>query len=371
MIVSFGASTALNDELPHLLENLAEVRPTVLVAVPRIFNRLYENVTRQIEERPAFLRRIIRTGLRGAIKRSRGVPLGPIERLELAFDDKVVFEKIRRKLGGRLRFVISGSATLNHEVAELIDAVGLPVYEGYGLTETSPIVTANAPGQRRMGSVGRPVPGVTVTIDTRVTGDDVEGEIVVHGPNVMRGYHDRPEETRRTIDPDGGLRTGDLGHLDGDGYLYITGRIKEQYKLENGKYVMPSPLEEEIKLSPYIANVMLYGDGRSHNVALIVVDAAAVRAWGEARGLALGADLATDARVHELIKGEIERHTAGFRGYEKPRDFALIAEDFSVDNGCLTPTMKLRRREVLGRYGELLEGLYRPPGAASLGEMVA
>ncbi|MGZ3441656.1 MAG: AMP-dependent synthetase/ligase, partial [Polyangia bacterium] len=270
--LSMGCSVAINDDLANLIPNLAEVKPTILVAVPRIFNRIYEGVNRDIAKRPGFLQRIIRAGVRGAIKRKRGEKLTAAERIDLAFDERLVFAKIREKLGGRLKYAISASATLGRDVAEFIDALGLTVYEGYGLTETSPIVSANLPGHRRFGSVGKVMPGVRVVIDRSVGVDPLEGAIIVYGPNVMVGYHKRPEENAKAFTPDGGLRTGDLGHLDADGFLYITGRIKEQYKLQNGKYVMPAPLEEELKLSPYIANVMIEGDGRPFNTALVVLN---------------------------------------------------------------------------------------------------
>jgi long-chain acyl-CoA synthetase len=363
--VSFGASTALNDELPKLLDNLAEVKPTVLIAVPRIFNRIYENVNRQLADRPRFLRKMVATGVRSALKKAQGTPLRLLERIELALDDKLVFSKVRERFGGHLKFVVSGSATLSKEVAELIDALGIPVYEGYGLTETGPIVSANSPGNRRMGSVGKILDGVRVDIDTSATGDEKQGEIVVHGPNVMVGYHNRPDETKAAFTPDGGLHTGDLGHVDGDGFLYITGRIKEQYKLENGKYVMPSPLEEELKLSPYLANIMLFGDGRPFNVALVVVAEEPVRAWAEHQGLKLGPDLTADERVRELIRNEIKTRSAQFMGYEKPREVAFVSEDFTVENGLLTPTLKLKRRDVVERYKERIEELYAKRGIAA------
>src|SRR5512140_2114239 len=179
MVVSFGSSIALNDDIDRLIENLAVIEPTVLVAVPRIFNKIYGLVNQQIAGRPAFLQKVIRAGLHSATRRAHGERLGLLEQVELAFDDKVVFSKIRARFGGRLKYVISGSATLGHDVAQFIDAAGLPVYEGYGLTETSPIVTANVPGSRRMGSVGRVVPGVRVVIDTSVTGHERDGEILV------------------------------------------------------------------------------------------------------------------------------------------------------------------------------------------------
>jgi long-chain acyl-CoA synthetase len=236
------------------------------------------------------------------------------------------------------------------------------VYEGYGLTEASPVVTTNYPGARRFGSVGKALPGVRLAIDTAAASDprvgERVGEIVVHGPNVMRGYHDRPDETAAALTADGGLRTGDLGYLDGDGYLFIRGRIKEQYKLENGKYVMPSPLEEELKLSPVIANVMIYGDGRPCNVALVVPDAQAVQAWANHQGVTLPKDATGDDRVRSLVGLEIERLSAGWKPFEKVRRFALIGDDFTVANGQLTPTLKLRRNEALARHGGLIDALY-------------
>ncbi|HUJ25475.1 MAG TPA: long-chain fatty acid--CoA ligase [Myxococcales bacterium] len=358
MMLSFGGSSAINDNIDNLLANVASVRPTVLVAVPRIFNKLYAVVSEQIAERPPWLRRLIRQGLSSAVRHSRGERLSLTQRLLWAFDEKAVFSKIRQRFGGRLKYVISGSATLARDVAEFIDAVGLPVYEGYGLTETSPIVTANVPGSRRLGSVGRVLPGVRVFIDKSVTGNDREGEIVVFGPNVMIGYHKRPEENARTLTADGGLRTGDLGWLDDDGFLYISGRVKEQFKLENGRYVMPSTLEEGLKLSPYVANAMIYGDGRPWNVALVVIEEKGVRAWAEREKVALGGDLVSDPNVRALVAAELERLAGAFRSFERPRDFALVREDFTIQNGMLTPTLKLKRREVLARYGDVLDALY-------------
>ena len=366
----FGASAAINDNLEQLLLNLAEVRPTVLVAVPRIFNRIYAAVNDQIAQQPAILQRVIHAGVRNATRRANGERLGAIERLMLALTDKAVFAKIRERFGGRLRFVISGSAVLGKDVAQFIDAVGLPVYEGYGLTETSPVVTSNYPGKRRIGAVGPPIPGVRVVVDTSVTGDEREGEIVVYGPNVMIGYHRRPEENEKTLTKDGGLRTGDLGFFDEDGFLYVSGRIKEQFKLENGKYVMPSTLEEALKLSPFIANVMIHGDGKPFNVALIVLGEPALRAWAKHEGVALGGDPAGDERVRALIASEIDRLGAEFKRFEKPRDFAIIPEDFTIANGLLTPTLKLKRREVVARYGKLIEELYSR-GAAAATQLLA
>ncbi|HEY4160301.1 MAG TPA: AMP-binding protein, partial [Polyangiaceae bacterium] len=247
VMVSVGCSMAINDEVPNIVANLAEVKPTILVALPRIFNRIYDGVNRQMAERPKPIRALFQAGIRAAAKKKRGESLSTWEGLTLALADRLIFAKVRGRFGGRLRFCVSGSAALSHEVAEFVDALGIDVFEGYGLTEASPVVSANCPGHARLGTVGKPLPGVRVVIDRSLGNDDQNGEIIVYGENVMRGYHNRPEEQAKMLMADGGLRTGDLGFLDADGYLHITGRIKEQYKLENGKYVVPSPLEEELK----------------------------------------------------------------------------------------------------------------------------
>ena len=176
----------------------------------------------------------------------------------------------------------------------------------------------------------------------------------------MKGYHNRPEENAKAFTADGGFRTGDMGHIDEDGYLYITGRIKEQYKLENGKYVVPTPLEEQLKLSPYVANVMLYGENSPYNVALVAVDAAKIRAWAAEQNVPVSGDLAPIPAVHDLIASELARLSVGFRGYERPRAFVLTAEQPTIENGMLTPTLKLKRRDVLERFGEALDALYEP-----------
>jgi long-chain acyl-CoA synthetase len=357
-IVTVGASTAFVSDVGKLVDELGEVRPTMLVAVPRIFNRIYGAVQQQLAAKPRFVRSLVRRAQRAASQKREGEHVGPLGVAALRVADPLVFAKVRAKFGGRLKYALSASAALSFEVAEFIDALGIHVYEGYGLTETSPIVSGNYPGARKLGSVGRPVPGVTVRIDRSVSSGPRDGEILVSGPNVMRGYHDRPEENAKAFSPDGAFRTGDLGYLDDEGYLHVTGRIKEQYKLENGKYVMPSPLEEALKLSPYFLNVMLHGANKPFNVALVVLDEGAIRTWAAATETPLGDDLTTDAEVATLVRAELERCSAMFRGFEKPAAFALTVEDFTIENGLLTPTLKLKRREVLARHRDRLEALY-------------
>lgn len=363
VVLASGASAALCTDVKNIVEELAEVRPTILVAVPKIWNRLYASVTKQVAERPKFVQSLFRRALRTAARRRRDEPTSAMDGLALMLADRLIFSKVRERFGGRLKYAISASATLSLDVAEAIDAMGIEVYEGYGLTETSPLVSGNVPdpGGRKLGSVGRAIPGVRVVIDESLGDRPGHGEIVVYGPNVMRGYLGRPEETEKALTADGGLRTGDIGYLDEDGFLYITGRLKEQYKLENGKYVMPSPLEETLKLSPYFLNVMLYGDNRPYNVALVVLNVDAVRTWAKQRGLTLGRDLTTDPNVKKLVEDDLARFAQSFRGYERPQAFSITTEDFTIESGLLTPSLKLKRREAIARFGEALEALYRQP----------
>jgi long-chain acyl-CoA synthetase len=366
VMIAGGTAIALNDEVTRLIDNLALVRPTLLVAVPRIFNRVHDRVQQAVAERPLPIRALFRAGVRAAQKRRAGQPVSWTERLALAGADALVFRKTRRRLGGRLRFAVSGSAALGREVAEFIGAIGLDVYEGYGLTETAPVVSVNAPGRARPGSVGRPLPGVRVEIDrsrlpeTEAEDDPRIGEIVVHGPNVMLGYHAAPEATRERLRPDGGCRTGDLGYLDEDGFLHITGRITEQFKLENGKFVVPSPLEEDLKLSPYVANALIFGLNRPHTVALVVLDVPAVQRWARDQGLALD-DPTGHPAVRDLIAAELARRATGWRSFERPRGFHLVTEDFTTENGLLTPSLKVRRERALAKYADDLAALYASP----------
>ncbi|MET0414184.1 MAG: long-chain fatty acid--CoA ligase, partial [Polyangiaceae bacterium] len=352
-----GFSLAINDDVTRLISNLSEVQPTVLVAVPRIFNRIYEGVHRQMAAKPGVIQALFRHGLRAGCAKAGGQSLGLADRVLLALADRLIFSKVRAKFGGKLKMVICGSAALNKEVAEFVAGLGIVIYEGYGLTETSPVVSVNCAGASRIGSVGKPVPGVRVVLDESQSTQPGEGEVVVYGPNVMQGYHQRPEDNAAIFTKDGGLRTGDLGRLDSDGFLYITGRSKELYKLENGKYVAPAPLEEELKVSPYIANVVIYGSDRPHNVALVVPNQERLLEWASETGVELG-NVSQNSKVRELLMSEIQAHSSSFKSYERPRSIAIITEDFTTENGLLTPKMSVKRKEVLLRYGSALDALY-------------
>jgi long-chain acyl-CoA synthetase len=361
LVVSIGASMGICDATDKIVQYLSEVKPTILLAVPRIFNRIYSGVQQQMESKPAVIQKLFRAGLKASVKEKQGKALGLGEKITLLLADKLVFSKIRARFGGRLQYAVSGAAALSHEVGEFIDALGITVYEGYGLTETSPIVSSNIPGQRKLGSVGRPIPGVRVVIDKTATGDPKNGEIVVYGPNVMQGYYKHKAETDAVFTPDGGFRTGDMGYLDEDNYLFITGRIKEQYKLENGKYVVPAPLEEALKLSPFVSNVMIYGDNKPFNVALVAPNVGIVQEWAKAHGLGEKKldDILADARLRSKVKEELERVSGEFKGYERIRNFALISEDFTQENGMLTPKLSVKRRNVLAKWGGEIEKLYK------------
>jgi len=367
-LLSLGGAMALAEAVDKIVANLAEVNPTMLCSVPRIFNRIYDGVNKQMAAKPKPIQKLFKAGIAAATKRRKEGPgsLSLVEKIQLGLADKLVFSKIRAKFGGRLKYAFSGGAALSREVAEFIDALGVTVYEGYGLTETSPIATANRPGAHRIGSVGKAIPHVKIEIDKEASGDAHQGEIVIHGPNIMQGYHNRPEENEAVFTADRGFRTGDLGYLDDEGFLYITGRIKEQYKLENGKYVSPAPLEEQLKLSPFILNAMVYGDNRLYNVALVAIDAEAVKTWASENGVSAGSDaeLCENARVKELVMDEIRKYSAEWKGFEKVQKVTLTSEDFTTQNGLLTPSLKVKRRVVWQRYGAQIEALYKEGGKA-------
>lgn len=359
-LLSMGASMALNSVVEKLVDELSEVKPTLLFSVPRIFNRLYDKITKDISSKPAPIQVLFKGALRTAAAKRDGKPVGVADKIKLAIADKLIFTKVRGRLGGNLKYAFSGGAALSKEVAEFIDGLGILVYEGYGLTETSPIATANCPSGRKIGSVGKAIPDVKIVIDKTVTGDDKNGEIIVHGPNIMQGYHNRPDENEKVLMPDRGFRTGDMGHVDSDGFLWITGRIKEQYKLENGKYVVPSPLEEQLKLSRFITNVMIFGDNKPYNVALIVPDPDSLKEWASANGVSGSIeDLVKNDKVKQKVGLELEEYSKEFRAFDKIKKFALIPEDFTVQNEMLTPSMKLKRRNVLKKWGAEIEALYR------------
>jgi long-chain acyl-CoA synthetase len=370
VLLSMGASIAVAESIAKLMDNFQEVRPTIIVSVPRIFNRIYDALNRRMEQeggaRKAMFQRALANEGRRRELAARGEYSAIAEAQHLLFD-RLVFAPIRARFGGQLKYAFSGGAALSAEVADFIDRLGIEVYEGYGLTETSPICTCNRPGVRKLGSIGKTIPGVEVRVDPSGLEEDTdEGELVVYGPNVMKGYHGLPRETAEAFTPDGGFRTGDRGRVDADGFYYVTGRIKEQYKLENGKYVAPAPLEERIQLSPFISQVFIHGENKPFNVALVVPDREAILSWAKKEGIV--GDYETvlgDQSTRDLIRMEIESHSRGIRGFERVKSFCLVGEEFTTDNGLLTPTLKIKRARVMERYGGLIGDLYRDADAPS------
>ncbi len=361
VLFSMGASMGLVEDVTTIIDNLSEVRPTLLFSVPRIFNRIYDAVHKKMEAEGGIKKMLFQMGLSNSQKireaKDAGKAAGFLtEKMNGVYDD-LVFSKIREKFGGRLKYAFSGGAALSPAVAEFIDNLNITVYEGYGLTETSPISTCNYPGNRKIGSVGKAIPGVELSIIPVKGYPEGTGEVCVKGPNVMQGYHNLPEKTEEVLEDDGTFHTGDLGRIDEDGFLWILGRVKEQYKLENGKYVVPGPLEEQLKLSPYINQVMIEGTNKRHNVALIVVDEQTLMEWAKGRGISRE-ELLDHPDVRRLYAEELERVGASITKYERPQDFALIDEEWTPDNEMLTPTLKLKRRKVMEKYGDLIEGLY-------------
>jgi long-chain acyl-CoA synthetase len=361
-MIGAGASAGLTSA-QTLMDDLADLKPTILVSVPAVYNRLYDALQKMMAAKGGVTRTLFDRALANEQKRAGLAADGKTTRwVEMQHDmyDKLVFSKVRNGFGGQLRYSISGGAAISVEVAEFISALGLTVYEGYGLTETSPVAAANTPSYRKVGSIGKEIPGVTIDIDRELTDDPEIGELIIHGPNVMLGYFNLPEENEKALTADRGFRTGDLGYRDDDGFLFIRGRIKEQYKLENGKYVVPSPIEEQLQLSGYVTNIMVYGEQRPYNVAVIVPDMDALTKWAADHGLGdlSGEALLESDTVSDLYQREIDRLSGSIKGYEQVRGFVLEDEEFTPENGMLTPSLKVKRKAVLDRYGDDLEKLY-------------
>src|SRR3984893_929278 len=352
-----GVHVAYVERMEDLPQALLEVHPTLSAAVPRVFEKLYANIMQKGHENTGVKRRLfdwaISVAQRSVKWRAYGerAPLG----LRISWDiaGRVVYSKIREGVGGRVRAFISGGGPLSPELAEFFWGVGVPVYQGYGLTETSPVVSANCPNAKKVGSVGKPIRHV----DVRIAED---GEIFVHGPCVMRGYYEKPEETRAVISRDGWLATGDIGRVDADGYLYVTDRKKDLFKTAAGKFVAPQPIENLLKASPLILNAVLVGDKRKFIAALIVPNFGHVETAGREQGRTFASheQLAADSWGHDLIGRAVELINSSLAQYETIRGFALLDHDFTFDGGQLTYTLKLKRRVIEERYAKMIEGLY-------------
>ncbi len=281
--------------------------------------------------------------------------------LKFGLADWIVFAKIRRKMGGQLKGAMSGSSAMNMEIAHFFFDIGIPIYDCYDMTEASPAIAMNASFAYRLGSVGRAIEKDRIVIDSSVVEPGAkDGEIIVYGPNVMKGYHNKPEKTREVMTPDGGLRTGDRGRLDEDGFLFITGRIKEQFKLENGKFVSPDALEENILLVPWVQNAVVTGYNHAYTVCLVVPDPLMLEKYAKEHWLPNDFNaLVANPDIQAMITGAILKALEGrYAHYEIPKKFLYLPEPFTSDNGTMTQTMKLKRRVVLDKFKDRIEALY-------------
>ncbi len=365
----FGGNLVFMRSVETLGADLKIAAPNFLLAVPRVFNKIYSGIHKKMSESGGIAEKLFLMGLKAARRRRTLAAENKIEllnELKYQFAKNVVFSKIMDKFGGRLKTALTASATMNIEVSNFFIDLGISIYDAYGMTETSPAITMNSPHAWKLGSVGRPIKDVVINIDRTLTGTESrDGEIIVHGPNIMQGYYNKPEATKAIMTADGGVHTGDRGYLDEEGFLFITGRIKEQYKLENGKYVFPAGIEEEIKLIPYIENAMVYGDGKPYNICLVSMDLEAVKAFLQMLNIKTGfEELRNDPATPLIIAKEVALHLdSKFANYEIPKRYHIIAEPFSLDNGLLTQTMKLKREKVLEAYQADIDRLYEKPSA--------
>ena len=348
-----GATIYYAESIDKVPENLREVRPTVVPSVPRLYEKMYDRVRSQVAEGPALRRRLFGAAIADGKRRYElGKSEGTVGRglaLRLKVYDRIVFKKLRDVVGGRLRFFVSGGAKLNAEVGKFFYAAGIRIVEGYGLTETSPVVSCNRLERLRFGTVGRPLSNVEVRISD-------EGEVLVRGPSVMRSYLNNEDATAEAFTEDGFFRTGDIGEFDEEGYLKITDRAKNLIVLSTGKNVAPQSIETVLVARPHISQSVLLGDGRKYVSALIVPDYEAVRKT-------LGTDapdeqLANDERVCALVGDDIEAATKDFAAYERPKKFALLPRELSEEEGELTPTLKVKMRVVREHFDETIESLY-------------
>jgi long-chain acyl-CoA synthetase len=359
----FGGSIGIMESIDTLGQDFLTVRPTYLIAVPRIFNKIYSGIQLKMEEEGGLVKKLFNAACAEA-KRCRDKR----KSLILKILDKLVFKKIRQRFGGRLTGVMTASALMNPGIAEFFKDIGIPTFDCYGLTETAPAITMNSTLMgNKYGTVGKAVANMYVKIDKSRTGEKSrDGEIVAYGAHVMMGYHNKPEQTAAIMVEDTwngfpGIRTGDMGCLDEDGFLYITGRFKDEYKLANGKYVHPESIETDMKLIPLIANAFVYGEGKEYNVSIVVPDFDLIKKdsrtapWSKMSPK----EIINDKEFQKFINAEIVAHLRKtFGGYEIPKKIIFIDEDFTRENGMLTQTLKLVRREVMKVYGGKLQHLY-------------
>jgi long-chain acyl-CoA synthetase len=346
-----GVTLAYCPFMENLPATFQEVRPSICVSVPRVYEKIYAKA--EMTARSSAKGAIYRWALRVGHANKAAILAGHTPTsISWKLASKLVFSKIRAGMGGGMEVFISGGAPLGRELAEWFATVGIRIHEGYGLTETSPVIAVNTPANHRIGTVGKILPNLAVRIAE-------DGEILVRGPSVFKGYWQRPEETQNAFE-DGWFKTGDIGLLDADGYLSVTDRKKELIKTSGGKFIAPQPIENSLKLNPLVGTAVVVGDKRKFACALISPNFAMLTDWARSKGVTFAspADLIAKAEVQGLYEKLVESANEKLARFEKLKRVILVADEFTADNGLLTPTMKLRRRVVEERYRRQIEELY-------------
>ncbi|MFN8082319.1 MAG: long-chain fatty acid--CoA ligase [Kineosporiaceae bacterium] len=350
-----GFATAVDGRIDKIVDNLATIQPSFMAAAPRIFEKVHARVTSMTAEAGGAKAKIFdwafRVGTECVRRDQAGRSIPPILGLQHRLADKLVFSKIRERLGGRIEILVSGSAALAPQIAEWFAAAGLPILEGYGMTETSGGCIVNRPGGVRIGTVGIPFPDTEIRIAE-------DGELLIRSPGVMRGYHNLPEQTAEVLSPDGWLATGDVAEVSADGYVKITDRKKDLVKTSGGKYIAPSLIEGSIKAaSPLIGQVVVIADGRKFPGALIALDLDAATSWSQTNGLSVD-QVNTDPRVRELVQTAIDEVNLTLNRWEQIKQFRILPRELDVASGELTPSLKIKRAVVMRSYNELIEEMY-------------
>jgi len=355
--IRLGIPTVVDGNVDELMNNLADARPTWLAAVPRIFEKARERILDHVSKQSAPKRKLfewaMRTGRRASAKRQQGRSPRGLSKVKLALADRLVLRDVRERFGGRIRFMISGGAPLSKDVAEFFDAIGILILEGYGLTESAAASCVNRPGDVRFGTVGKPLPDCDVRID-----DD--GEILIKSRGVMKGYWGLEEESAKVLSDDGWLHTGDLGVIHHSGHVEITGRKKELIVTAGGKNIAPAHFEGLLRSRcPYVSQAVLHGDRRAYCVALVTLDIGATQRWARDHGVPDdAATLHTRAEIQELIQDYIDAIHRDLPPWEHAQHVRVLEEDFTLDNGMLTPSLKVKRRVVEARFASVLDSMY-------------
>jgi long-chain acyl-CoA synthetase len=355
----FHAGVLINyaESVDTVAADMESRRPTLMASVPRLYEKIYGRVLEKVRGEPRVKQRLFawakRVGETAVETRLAGQPLPAKLAAQYLLADRLVFQKLRKRTGGRLRFFISGGAPLSADIARFFHAAGMPILEGYGLTETSPVIAVNTFEHVRLGTVGRPIPGVEVKI-----ADD--GEVLTRGPNVMTGYYRKPEATSEALDQDGWFHTGDVGQLDADGFLLITDRKKDLIVTAGGKNIAPQPIEGLVKASKFVSNAVMLGDRRRFPIMLVVPNFETLASWAKEQGFAtdnIDALLARD-EVRTKMDREVRTTLRDLARFEVPKKLLLLSRDFSIEAGELTPTLKIKRRVVEQRHRAAIEELY-------------